>query len=1174
MKKRGMRMKPFVHLHVHTQYSLLDGLCRIPRMVQMAKDMNMPAIAITDHGNLYGAMHLYKEAKAQGIKPIIGCEIYMTRGSRFEKKTRERLCHLILLAKTTQGYHNLVKIVSKGYTEGVNNYHKPRVDYELLEQYHEGVIALSACIEGHIQQDILNHDEEGAIKALERLVGIFGKDDFYLEVHNHGLPEEKIVRDTFKQWAPRYGLKLVATNDYHYLEKEDATAQEVKLCISTGDTLNNPNHFRFTNDSFYMKSYDEMAELFPDMLEALDTTLEIAEKCNVEIDFSQRHLPAFPVPEGETDASYLQKLCEEALTQKYHPVTEKVRQRLAYELDVISKMGFPSYFLIVWDYVKFARDHQIAVGPGRGSAAGSVVAYLLGITGLDPLAYDLLFERFLNPERVTMPDIDMDFCYENRSRIIDYVTEKYGKDHVSQIITFGTLAAKAVMRDVGRVLDISLSEVNRVVKMIPNELGITLQKALETSADFKAVYTSNEQVHRWIELGKSLEGLVRHPSTHAAGVVISAAPIDDYVPLQYTKEGYLTTQYDKDLIEEQGLLKMDFLGLRTLTVISDTLRLIKENHHVDIDINNIPLDDPATCQLLTAGDTAGVFQMESDGITALVKELAPKHFEDMIPLVALYRPGPLGSGMVEDFIKRSHGETEVTYLHPLLEPILKDTYGVILYQEQVMQIASSMGGFSLGQADLLRRAMGKKKESILKAQRESFLQGTRTNHIDDEIANKVFDLLVYFAGYGFNKSHSAAYAYVAWQTAYLKAHYRAELMAATMTSMINDVSKISYYIGECRHHGVPVLCPDVNASVSTFSVVDGSIRFGLSGVKNVGENAIDLIVRERDKGGPFLSLSDFCSRVDNHVVNRRALESLIRCGAMDSFGKYRSQLLYVLDQAMAMGASKQKDRDSGQLDLFDFGEEDNAEASVLELTYPTIDEFSMEEILAMEKEYDGFYFSGHPLNRYEKIMKTLVPFSRLYGEEASSYDGKEIVCGGLITTKRQVMTKRNEMMAILTVEDYTHSMTVVVFPKVYRQCAGILVEDQAVAIRGSVDVADNSVQMLANSLVPLAQQEQVYAEERKQASSKVERQQEVWRTETGEAGEKLFLKIPAELEQSSLSDKILSVLQQHPGTVKVYFYLVGSKKTIIASSVYWVTPTVSLRQALVALLDETSVVLQ
>lgn len=1159
-------MRPFVHLHVHTQYSLFDGLTRIPDMVAKAKDLNMPAVAITDHGNMYGVIHLYKEAKAQGIKPILGCEVYMTRGSRFEKKTKERLCHLILLAKNNKGYHNLVKIVSKGFVDGENNYHKPRVDYDLLEQYHDGIIALSACIEGHIQQDILNHNEEGAVQTMERLVKIFGKDDFYLEVQNHGLPEEKIVRTVFHEWSKKYNLKLVATNDFHYLNQTDAPAQEVKLCISTGSTLDDPAHFRFSNDSFYMKSGDEMATLFLDMPEALDTTLEIADKCNVDISFSERHLPQFPVPPGETDSSYLRRLCEEALPQKYADITPAVRERLDYELGVIDKMGFPSYFLIVWDYVKFARDHAIPVGPGRGSAAGSVVAYLLGITGLDPLKYDLLFERFLNPERVTMPDIDMDFCYENRGKVIDYVTRKYGKDHVALIITFGTLAARAVLRDVGRVLNIPLNEMNRLMKVVPTELGLTLDKALQISKEFRKEYEENATVHQLVEYGKALEGLVRHSSTHAAGVVISAAPVDDYVPMQYSKEGYLTTQYDKNLVEELGLLKMDFLGLRTLTVIGDAVKLIKKSRGIDIDIDNIPLDDPDTCQLLTEGDTAGVFQMESDGITNLVKELAPKNFTDMIPLIALYRPGPLGSGMVEDFIKGSHGEKKVTYLHPLLEPILKDTYGVILYQEQVMQIASAMGGFSLGQADLLRRAMGKKKESILVAQRENFLAGTKKNNIPDDIANKVFDLMVYFAGYGFNKSHSAAYAFIVWQTAYLKAHYRAEFMAATMTSMINNVTKISYYVAECQRHGVPILAPDVNASVSMFSVENGAIRFGMSGMKSIGENAIDNIVKARQQGGPFASLVDFCSRVDFHLVNKRAMESLIKGGAMDSFGKKRAQLMTVLDQAIAMGSLKQKDMASGQMGLFDEGPEE----TVTDIPYPDVAEYPMEMLLSMEKEYDGFYFSGHPLNAYKDKMKSLTPLSVLYDEECHKYDGKMMTVGGLITAKRQVLTKRNEQMAVLTVEDYTQSVTVVVFPKVYAKCVGITAVDMAVAIRGRADINDESRQILAEDIVSLHDAAKPLPAPVASAAA-ARHAGALWQPGVGT---KLFIKIPAHLERSDLSSRIGAVLQQYPGDVKVYFHLMGSRKTILTTPAYWVRSDDALRQALESMLAPGSVVLK
>ena len=1161
-------MRPFVHLHVHTQYSLFDGLCKIPDMVSRAKELDMPAVAITDHGNMYGVIYLYREAKAQGIKPIIGCEVYMTRGSRFEKKTKERLCHLVLLAKNNQGYHNLIKIVSKGFVDGENNYHKPRVDFDLLEQYHEGLIATTACIEGQVPQDILNHNEQGARRSLERLVSIFGKEDFYLEVQNHGIPEEKTVRTVFKRWSQELGLKLVATNDYHYIDQADAPAQEIKLCISTGSTLDDPSHFRFYNNEFYMKSGDEMADLFSDMPEALDTTLEIADKCNVDISFDDRHLPQFPVPDGETDSSYLRKLCEQALSEKYDPITPEVKERLDYELGVIDTMGFPSYFLIVWDYVKYARDHEIPVGPGRGSAAGSVVAYLLGITGLDPLKYNLLFERFLNPERVTMPDIDMDFCYENRGRVIQYVTKKYGIGHVSQIITFGTLAAKAVLRDVGRVLDIPLSEVNRIVKLVPNELGMTLDKALQMSKEFRSEYESNDTVHRLVDFGKSLEGLVRHSSTHAAGVVISAAPVDDYVPVQHSKEGDLTTQYEKDLVEDLGLLKMDFLGLRTLTVIGDTVKMINKNYGIDFDIDAIPLDDPKTCKLLTEGDTAGVFQMESSGITNLVKELAPKHFEDMIPLVALYRPGPLGSGMVDDFIKGSHGQKKVTYLHPKLEPILKDTYGVILYQEQVMQIASVLGGFSLGQADLLRRAMGKKKESILVAQRANFLEGTRKNNISDEIANKIFDLMVYFAGYGFNKSHSAAYAYVAWQTAYLKAHYRAEFMAATMTSMINDSSKISYYVAECRRHGVKVLSPDVNASVSMFSVQAGAIRFGLSGVKSVGGNAIAALVKAREEGGSFSSLGDFCSRVDYHLVNKRALESLIKCGAMDSFGKKRSQLMAVIDQAVAMGSLSQKDYASGQIGLFD-----DTEEVMTDLEYPDIEEYPIEMRLAMEKEYDGFYFSGHPLSKYQEIMDKLSPLSLLYGEDGRQYDGKMLRVGGLITAKKQVMTKRNEQMAIITLEDFTHAVSVVVFPKTYGRYQQFVAVDMAVSIRGRADINDDSIQILAEEVRPLGQETAASDPQPTPVVSAVAAREagDYWHPGMGT---KLFIKIPAHLERTDLAGRIGKVLQQHPGQVKVYFHLLGSRKTILTDEQYWVETTEELRQPLQAMLEPRSLVVK
>lgn len=1140
-----MGEKGFVHLHNHTEFSLFDGLSRIKDMVSRAKELGMPAIAITDHGNMYGAIKLYKEAKNQGIKPIIGCEVYLTRGSRFERKTgeRERLYHLILLAKNQQGYQNLVKIVSKAYTEGENNYHKPRADHALIAEYHEGLIALSACIEGEIPRQILDYDEEGARASLEWYLSVFGKEDFYLEIQNHGLPEEAKVRSVFKEWAKEYDLSLVATNDFHYVYKEDAPAQEVKLCISTGSTLQDPNHFRFSNEEFYLKSREEMELLFADVPESLDTTLAIAEKCNVELDFGSHHMPDFPVPEGETTATYLRRLCEEAIPRVYGQNRKDIQERLEYELGIIDSMGFNAYFLIVWDYVRFAREHDILVGPGRGSAAGSVVAYLLGITGLDPLKYHLLFERFLNPERVTMPDIDMDFCYEKRGMVIDYVSQKYGADHVAQIITFGTLAAKAVLRDVGRVMDISIPETTRIVKMIPLELGITLTKAMEMNRDLKEEYETNPQTKKLIDYSLRLEGLARHSSTHAAGIVISAKPVDDYVPLQYSKEGFLTTQYDKDLIEELGLLKMDFLGLRTLTVIGDALDLIRKNRGITIDINDIPLDDEAACQLLCDGDTAGVFQMESTGITNLVKELAPKHFEDLIPLVALYRPGPLGSGMVNDFIQGCHGEKKIEYLHPLLEPILKDTFGVILYQEQVMQIASVMGGFTLGQADLLRRAMGKKKEEVLLAQRESFLAGTEKNGIDQTIANKIFDLMVYFSGYGFNKSHSAPYAYVAYQTAYLKAHYRPEFMAATMTSFMRDTEKLSYYIGECRRHGVPVLTPDINISERGFAVQGEAIRFGLSGIRNVGDNAIETILEEREKGGPYTSLVDFCSRIQLRAVGKRVQESLIKCGAMDSFGYTRSQLMEVLPQAMSIGSLRNKDIHSGQMGLFDMQEDVGISE---ELAYPTIAEWPKEMLLSMEKEYNGFYISGHPLDAYEEQMKACTPLLEFHQEESLQYDGKDVTIGGMIVQVREVLTRRNDKMAILTVEDFGTTMEVIVFPKTYRAVAPLLQVDEAVMIRGRVDLGDENPKVIVSTMQKL-----------------------------GEYGapslEGIIVVIPKERETVGTEEALKVIVSHYPGDTPVFYKLMGSRKIIKKDRRFWVQVCDDLKHDIERLLGPNAV---
>ena len=1054
-------MKPFVHLHSHTEYSLLDGISRIDDLVKRAVELGQSAIAVTDHGNMYAAIKFYKAAKAAGLKPIIGCEVYVTAGSRFDKpegRSRERLKHLVLLAETMEGYRNLVKIVSKASTEGFH--FRPRADHELLAQYAKGIIALSACIQGEIPQLILQDNLEGARQAIEWYKDTFGPDNFFLEIQNHGLPEELKAQEALIQLADEYGLGLVASNDFHYVNQEDADAQDIKVCISTGRRWAEEDRMKFPNNQFYLKSGDEMDQLFGHIPGAMENTLAIAERCNVVFNFDEHHLPHFDVPEGETAKTYLRKVCEAEIPRLYGTMFPELQERLDYELGVIGHMGFEDYFLIVWDYVKYSRDHGILVGPGRGSAAGSVVAYLLGITGLDPLKYNLLFERFLNPERVSMPDIDIDFDYERRDKAIEYVTRKYGQERVSQIITFGTEAARAVIRDVGRVMDLPLADVNRIAKLIPNELGITLDKALETK-ELKALYESDPQVQELFDFGRKLEGIARNSSTHAAGVVISADPLDDHVPVQNSNEEGFVTQYDKDNIEELGLLKMDFLGLRTLTVMGDALALIKQNRGIDLDLDAIPLDDKAACDLLTQGDTPGVFQLESEGITRLVMDLKPEHFEDLIPLVALYRPGPLGSGMVSDFIKSRHGEQEVTYLHPLLEPILKDTYGVILYQEQVMQIASALGGFSLGQADLMRRAMGKKKESILKAQREGFLEGCQKNHVDQDIANQVFDLLLYFAGYGFNKSHSAAYAYIAYQTAYLKAHFFPEFMAATMTSFMGNRDKITYYINECKKHGYEVLGPDINYSDRAFTVQEKAIRFGLGGIKNVGDAAIDDLIRERQIHGTYSSILDFCKRVNYRVVNKRLLESLIRCGAMDSFPENRNQLIQVYENAQAIGAKSQKDQAMGTMSLFG-----DMEEAVDQLAIPQTADFPEEDKLRDEKDYTGFYITGHPLDSYQKEMEGLFEIGKLL-ENPEKFDGQSIVVGGLIANAVTRLTKRNDAMANIRLEDFTGSVDVVVFPKAYASSQGFIAPDMAVKVKGRVDADEKGLQIIADRVAPL-----------------------------------------------------------------------------------------------------------
>ncbi|MCR5757113.1 MAG: DNA polymerase III subunit alpha [Selenomonas sp.] len=1058
----------FCHLHVHTEFSLLDGAARIKDLVSRAKELGMKQLAITDHGVMYGTIDFYKECQKQGIKPIIGCEVYLAPGARQERQevNGTKYYHLILLAENQTGYKNLVKLVSLANIEGM--YYKPRVDKELLRQYHEGIICLSACIAGEVPQALIQSNKEKADRLVQEYVDIFGKDNYFLEIQNHGLPEERTANEGLIELAQKYGIGLVATNDSHYVRREDSEFHDILLCIQMSKTVDDPDRMRFNSDDYYLKSPEEMAALFPEYPEALSNTVKIAERCQVDFEFGHIQLPYYPIPEAyKDDEAYLRSLCEEALPSRYPEITVEVKKRLDYELEIIHRMGYDSYFLIVWDFINHSRKEGISVGPGRGSAAGSIVAYLLGITNLDPLKYDLLFERFLNPERVTMPDIDIDFCYIRREEVIDYVKERYGYDHVAQIVTFGTMAAKGAVRDVGRALNMTYAQVDVIAKLIPNELKMTLDKALKASSELRSLYESSAEVQRLIDLARKVEGLPRHSSTHAAGVVIAKKPLTDYLPVSVS-EGTLVTEFDKDHVEELGLLKMDFLGLRTLTVISDTLNNIQTSRGETVDINTIPLEDEKTAKMLCEGHTGAVFQMESSGMTNLVKDLAPKNFADLIPTVALYRPGPLGSGMVEDFIGGRHGRKEVKYMHPLLEPILKETFGVVLYQEQVMQIVQVLAGFSLGQADLLRRAMGKKKHEILMAQKENFLKGCASNNIDAGLANTIFDLLTHFADYGFNKSHSAAYALVAWQTAYLKAHYPAEFMAAMLTSVMDNAAKVPVYIELSHRMGIKILPPDINASDITFGVDKGDIRFGLAAVRNVGDAAIKAIMAARQKEGAFSSLLDFCTRLDMGTVNKRVIESLIKCGAFDSLKVKRNQLLAVLDKVVGEAQRRQKDFAHGQLGLFGDMMQDEAE----DMTLPDIAEADISTMLAWEKENTGFYITGHPLDQYQDRIGHLPRLETLLGSEVK--DKQTLRIAGLVSECKRITTKKGETMCFVTLEDYTEQMEITVFPRLFYQCMNVLLPDSPVVIQGKADTKDDTVKLLADKIWPMADYQPEY----------------------------------------------------------------------------------------------------
>ena len=1126
----------FVHLHNHTEYSLLDGAGRIKDLVSRAKELGMPAVAVTDHGTMYGIIDFYKQAKKQGIKPIIGCEVYVAPRSRFDKAAveGESYYHLVLLAANDQGYRNLIELVSRGYSEGF--YYKPRIDREILRSYSEGLIGLSACIAGEVPAAILRGDIDRAEALASEYKEIFGAENFFIELQDHGMPEEKQANQQLVKIAQKLGLGLVATNDAHYINKQDAECHDVLLCIQTGKTVDEPGRMRFPSDDFYLKTPAEMAELFAEYPEALANTCKIAERCDVTFNFDVLYLPDFPTPDGTSDTEYLTKLCKKALSWRYSEITPEITARLDYELGVIKKMGYPSYFLIVWDFVNYSRTKSIPVGPGRGSAAGSIVAYLLGITSIDPLKYGLLFERFLNPERVSMPDIDIDFCYERRSEIIEYVVARYGSDRVAQIITFGTMAARAAIRDVGRALNMPYGDVDRIAKLVPAELGITLKKALTANKELKDLYDTEDSVKKLVDLAMAVEGLPRHASTHAAGVVIAKEPLTHFAPLQLSSEGFLVTQYDKDRIEEIGLLKMDLLGLRTLTVIGDAIALIKSNRGEDLDIEQIPLADTQTCAMLSSGDTSGVFQMESSGMTNLVKELKPERFDDLIPLVALYRPGPLGSGMVSDFIEGRHGKKTVTYLHPLLEPILKDTFGVILYQEQVMQIASTLAGFTLGQADLLRRAMGKKKHEVLAAQRENFLKGAAERGIDAKLAHDVFELMTHFADYGFNKSHSAAYALVAYQTAYLKAHYPQEFYAALLTSVMGTSDKVGYYIEECRRRKIAVLPPDINASGRAFSVDRGAIRFGLAGVKNAGDNALESIITARKKGGDFTSLVDFCSRVDMRLVNKRVIESLIKCGAFDSLKARRAQFLEVLEQAVEVAACRQKDAASGQLGLFG----DDTLECVNDVVLPDIPELPQEQVLALEKEITGFYITGHPLDKYRAKLEKLPALGSL--TEGQYTDGQLIRVGGLIASAKRINTKNGSMMCFVALEDFTGQVEVIVFPRAFEKTGRLLAPDLPIMVYGRLNIHEEGAKIMADDILPLVN-----------------------------AGAEVRITLHKDQETPDVLAGLKKLLNKYTGSSVVYLHLVDSRRVIKTERDFWIEPTPAAFAAIEGLLGKGTV---
>ncbi|MFA5093363.1 MAG: DNA polymerase III subunit alpha [Candidatus Omnitrophota bacterium] len=1058
----------FVHLHLHTQYSLLDGACRIPEILALAKSYKMDSLAITDHGSMFGAIEFYQEAQKAGIKPIIGCEVYVAPQSRLDKGgsgIEDAANHLILLARNEEGYRNLVKLVSIGYLEGF--YYRPRIDKEVLASHAKGLIACSACLKGEVASLILQKRFNDALKAADSFQNIMGKGNFYLEIQSNSIPEQKIVNEGMVKISKELGIPLVATNDVHYLTKDRATSHEALLCIQTQSTLDDPKHMRFQTDEFYFRSPEEMKKIFKDYPEAIQNTLEIAKRCNLELDFTKMHLPKYTPPNGEDKEAFLLALCEKGLTDKNLRNDPQVQKRLDHELKIIKDMGFISYFLIVWDFIHYAKSQGIPVGPGRGSAAGSLVSYLLGITDLNPLKYGLLFERFLNPQRMGLPDIDIDFCYERRQEIIDYVTNKYGQENVAQIITFGTMQARAVIRDVGRVMGIAYAEVDKIAKMIPAELDMTLKRALESEPQLNDLFKNDPQITKLINTALALEGLNRHASVHAAGVIISDKPLNNYMPLFKTADDQITTGYSMGTLEKIGLLKVDFLGLRTLTVINETIKLVKQTHGIQIDFEKLSLDDTNTYKLLASSHTIGIFQVESSGMRDLLKKLIPERFEDLIALLALYRPGPIGSGMLDDFMKRKHGTIATKYEHPKLEPILKETYGIMVYQEQIMQIASTLAGFSLAQADILRKAMGKKIPEVMEKERKNFINGCIKNEIRESTASKIFDLIEYFSGYGFNKSHSTAYALISYRTAYLKANYPVEFMTALLTSERDNTDKIVEYVNEAQRMGLTVQPPDINESQALFKVEDQkTIRFGLMAIKNVGRGAAESIVKARE-AAKFTSLEDLCSRIDLRLANRKVLESLIKCGGLDYFGLTRAQMFASLDQILEGAQRNQKEKSSGQLSFFDQMHSENSFKKT-ENSTPILKEWPEHELLGYEKDMLGFYVSGHPLARYAKQLKRFVSCSTSNIHEHKDQDIIKMV--GLIAKIKQTVTRaKQEKMAILKLEDLDGAVEVLVFPRAFAKVSSHIQPNTIVHIRGVLDMKEETPKIIVEDLFPFVE---------------------------------------------------------------------------------------------------------